>query len=80
MTVNSVIWPNYYGRASLGTIRGIGTTSSVAFAALGPLPFAYLFELTNTYTVALVIFLVLPITAILAALFALPPNKRKEAT
>ena len=75
MTAHAVIWPNYYGRANLGTIRGVGTTSVVAFSALGPLPFAFLFELTDTYTTALLVFLALPVAGIVAALFASPPRK-----
>ena len=39
MTTNAVIWPNYYGRRHLGSIRGIVSTCMVGFAALGPLPF-----------------------------------------
>ena len=37
-TTNAVIWPNYYGRTHLGTIRGAVTTSMVAFAALAARP------------------------------------------
>ena len=75
MTANAVIWPNYYGRTHLGTIRGLVTTSMVAFAALGPLPFGYLFDLTNSYTTAVVVFLVLPVACGVAALLAPPPRK-----
>ncbi|MCZ6615334.1 MAG: MFS transporter [Chloroflexi bacterium] len=75
MTTHAVIWPNYYGRANLGTIRGVGATSVVAFSALGPLPFAFLFEQTDTYTTALLVFLALPAAGIVAALFASPPRK-----
>ena len=75
MTTFVVIWPNYYGRAHLGTIRGIATTSMVAFSALGPLPFAFLFELTDAYTTALLVFLAIPATGVVAALLAGPPGK-----
>ena len=74
-TANAVIWPNYYGRAHLGTIRGLVTTSMVAFAALGPLPFGYLFDLTNSYTTAVLVFLVLPVACGVAAMLAPPPRK-----
>ena len=75
MTANVVVWPNYYGRAHLGTIRGAVTTSMVAFAALGPLPFGYLFDLTNSYTTAVFAFLPLTVACAVAALLALPPRK-----
>ena len=75
MTTNAVIWPNYYGRANLGAIRGVVTTSGVAFAALGPLPFGLLFDMTGTYTVAVLVFLALPAACGVAALLATPPRK-----
>ncbi len=73
---NAVIWPNYYGRRQIGSIRGVATTVMVASAALGPLPFAFLFEMTGSYSVAIVVFLALPILCILAALAATPPPAR----
>lgn len=79
MTTNSVIWPNYYGRTYLGSIRGVVTTSMVAFAAAGPLPFGFLFDLTNGYTVAIFVFMALPVACGIAALFAYPPQNRQSA-
>ena len=79
MTTNSVIWPNYYGRTYLGSIRGVVTTSMVAFAALGPLPFGFLFDLTNGYTVAILVFMALPVACGIAALFASPPQRKRAA-
>ena len=75
MTTNSVIWPNYYGRRNLGAIRGVTTTCMIGFAALGPLPFGLLFDLTDSYTGAILGFLALPIACGVAALRALPPTK-----
>ena len=77
MTTNAVIWPNYFGRRYIGSIRGIATTSMVAFAAIGPLPFAVIFDLTGSYTPAILIFLALPASCAVAAMFAPPPNKRE---
>ena len=76
MTMNTVIWPNYFGRKHLGTIRGIAMTSMVGSAALGPLPFAFLFDATGGYTIAIISFLALPAACTLAALLAFPPTKR----
>jgi cyanate permease len=75
MVTNTVIWPNYYGRAHLGSIRGAATASSVTFAALGPLPFAFLFDLTQSYTSAVMVFLAMPVACAVAALLATPPRK-----
>ncbi len=76
MTTNSVIWPNYYGRTYLGSIRGVVTTSMVAFAAAGPLPFGFLFDLTDGYTMAVFVFMALPVACGIAALFAYPPQRK----
>ncbi len=75
MNVISVIWPNYYGRLHLGSIRGAVTSSLVVFAALGPLPFGFIFDLTDSYSQAILIFLALPISCAFAALLAHPPLK-----
>jgi MFS family permease len=76
ITVAAVIWPNYYGRKHLGSIRGAATMAMVAGAALGPLPFALTFDLTGSYTSVLVIFMVFPALSMVAALFAFPPKRR----
>ena len=70
----AVIWPNYYGRQHLGIIRGVVTTSMVATAALGPMPFGILFDLTHSYTTAILVFLALPVACAVAALAATPPR------
>ena len=75
MTTTSVIWPNYYGRAHLGSIRGVVTSSMVAAAALGPLPFGWVYDLTQSYGNAVVAFLALPAACAVAALMATPPQK-----
>ncbi len=77
MTTNSVIWPNYYGRTHLGSIRGVVTTSMVGFAALGPLPFGVLFDLTDGYTLAILVFMALPVACGIAALVAYPPQRSR---
>ena len=79
MTINSVIFPNYYGRAHLGSIKGITTTSQVAFAALGPLPFGLFFDLTGNYTIVVLVFLALPAFSAVAALMASPPQRSIKA-
>ena len=79
MTINSVIFPNYYGRAHLGSIKGITSTSQVAFAALGPLPFGYFFDLTGNYATVMLLFLALPAFSAGAALMASPPQRSRTA-
>ena len=75
MNVTTVIWPNYFGRTHLGSIRGIATTSGVASAALGPMPFGILFDITGSYSLSIVLFFILPTTCAIAAILATPPKK-----
>ena len=75
MTTAAVIWPNYFGREHLGSIRGVVTAGMVASAALGPLPFGFLFDIVNNYTSAVLIFLVLPVACAIAAFIATPPRR-----
>ena len=78
MTTGVVIFANYYGRQYLGSIRGITTTASVGAAALGPMPFAFLFDLTGGYTVPMQVFLILPALCVFCALAAKPPQKGNQ--
>lgn len=79
ITTSSVVWPNYFGRKHLGTIRGVATTTMVACAAIGPMPFGVLFDFVGSYTIAIISFLVLPAACALAAILALPPTKCVKA-
>ena len=74
MTTTAVIWPNYYGRAHIGSIRGIATAGMVAAAALGPLPFGIAFDLAGSYSTVILVFLAMPITCAISALLAHPPT------
>ena len=80
MTINTIIWPNYFGRTHLGSIRGVASTAMVAFAALGPLPFGLLFDLTGDYSTAILSFLGLPVAFALLSLFAMPPRRQPQVT
>ena len=81
LVMNAVvtIWPNYYGRRYLGSIRGAATTMMVAAAALGPLPFALGFDLTGSYSTVLGIALVLPAACGVMAYAARPPTHEHAA-
>ena len=45
----NVLWPNYFGRLYLGSIRGAATVFMVIGSALGPLPFGIGYDLTGGY-------------------------------
>ena len=44
ITLNNIIWPNYFGRLHLGAIRGVVLPASIAASGLGPPLFGFLFD------------------------------------
>ena len=79
MTLSAVIWPNYYGRRFIGSIRGVATTMMVGAAALGPLPLSLGFDLTGSYSTVLGIALLLPAACGVMAYAARPPVREQTA-
>ncbi|HVQ76623.1 MAG TPA: MFS transporter [Candidatus Binatia bacterium] len=79
-TLQSTIWPTYYGRHHLASIRSVAATTTIAAAAIGPLPFGWLFDLTGSFRVPLLVFLILPAISGLAAMLATRPRKGNEGS
>jgi sugar phosphate permease len=73
--VSGVIWPDYYGRHHLGSIRGVTMMAGVIGSALGPLPYGYAYDIFGGYTEALTISMIFPVLGIIAALMAKKPEK-----
>lgn len=76
MTTNNVIWANYFGRAHLGSIRGVATAAMVTSSAIGPLPFGVLSDLMHSHDIALLALVILPGFSVLASLCAVPPVRK----
>jgi MFS family permease len=70
-----MIWANYFGRISLGKIRGIGTLLTHAFSAAGPPFFGLLFDATQSYFLSFSIFIGLLFASAFLSLFLRPPRK-----
>ncbi len=68
------LWPNYYGRKHLGSIRSIATTAMVIGSALGPLPFGFAFDLFNGYKEIIIIMMIFPVIASIASIISPPPG------
>jgi MFS family permease len=49
MVLPDILWANYFGRVSLGKIRGMGLLISQVLAAMGPPFFGFLFDITGGY-------------------------------
>ena len=77
-TLNDVIWANFFGRISLGTVRGIAHPITAAFSALGPLAVGLLYDGTGGYRVAWIVLLVGFLAA--AGLILTARRPRRKAT
>jgi MFS family permease len=70
-----MIWANYFGRVSLGKIRGLGSLFTHAFSAGGPPFFGFLFDATQSYLLSFSIFIGLLFASAFLSLFLRPPKK-----
>jgi len=70
-----LIWANYFGRVSLGKIRGLGSLVTHGFSAGGPPFFGFLFDATQSYTLSFSIFIGLLLFSAVLSLFLRPPTK-----
>jgi MFS transporter, OFA family, oxalate/formate antiporter len=70
-----MIWANYFGRVSLGKIRGMGSLLTHAFSAGGPPFFGFLFDATQSYLLSFSIFIGLLLASAFLSLFLRPPIK-----
>lgn len=68
-------WPAYFGRRYLGGIRGMTFGAEIVGAAIGPLPFGLVYDLSGTYDAVIVGAIILPVTAGIAMLAAHPPGQ-----
>lgn len=71
----NIVWPNYYGRRHLGSIRSFIIIFFVVASALGPLPFGAAFDYFGGYDQIIYIMMLFPLLGIGAALMAVKPNK-----
>ena len=73
--LRETIWPNYFGRLSLGTVRGMGLLITLILSAGGAPFFGFLFDATSSYLTPFTIFIgALLLSTILISLVR-PPKK-----
>jgi len=70
------IWADFFGRISLGKIRGMGSLVTSLFSAGGPPFFGLLFDYTESYYVSFSIFIGMLFTSAVLSLCLRPPTKR----
>ena len=75
MVLPEILWANYFGRRSLGKVRGLGLLISQALAAVGPPFFGFLYDLTHGYGLSFTIFGCALITSAFLSLMLRPPRK-----
>ena len=69
------IWADFFGRISLGKIRGMGSLVTSLFSAGGPPFFGLLFDYTESYYVSFSIFIGMLFTSAILSLCLRPPTK-----
>ena len=72
----NVLWPNYFGRNNLGSIRGAATVFMVLGSALGPLPFGLSYDLTGNYNYAIFGMMIFTFVTLALSLFIKKPTRK----
>jgi hypothetical protein len=72
-TLSQVIFADYYGRGSLGAIRGLTSPAQMGANSLGPLAAALAFDIRGDYFTIFALYGVLMVGASLSIFLARPP-------
>jgi len=75
-TLAPLLWADHYGRASLGTVYGLGRAAQVTGFALGPLLAGLVYDATGSYRGAFLPFATLAALSSLLLLAARPPARQ----
>jgi MFS family permease len=73
--LREVIWANYFGRLSLGTVRGLGILLTHVFAAVGAPFFGFLFDFTGSYYLSFILFAIALVVSAALIMLVRPPKK-----
>jgi MFS family permease len=71
---SETIWADFFGRVSLGTVRGVAYPFSTFFAATGPLALGVFYDLTGSYQLGFAIMIVGCIASAALIQLARPPK------
>lgn len=72
----NVLWPNYFGRNNLGSIRGAATVFMVVGSALGALPFGLSYDLTGSYNTAIIAMMTFAFITFVLSFFIKKPERK----
>jgi sugar phosphate permease len=73
-----IVWPNYFGRYNIGSIKGVSSTIMVIGSAFGPLPFALAFDYFQSYQEIIYLMMIFPFVAMIFAAVSKKPVKNKD--
>ena len=73
MVLPDMMWARFFGRVSMGKIRGLGLLLIHGFAALGPPFFGFLFDWMGSYTVSFGLFAVTLVVSGFLSLLIIAP-------
>lgn len=69
----NVIWPNFFGRKHIGSIKGLAMSVMVIGSAFGPLPFGIFYDFFGGYNEILLVMMIFPALGAVSALLAKKP-------
>lgn len=72
-----IVWPNYFGRKYLGSIKGLVQTTVVVSSALGPIPFGLAYDWLGGYFEIILLSMLFPALGALAAYLSPKPDKSR---
>jgi len=75
MVLPDVLWARFFGRISLGRIRGLGYLLTHVLSAMGPPFFGFLFDYMGNYTLSFTIFAVTLVGSAFLSLLIKAPEK-----
>jgi len=76
--LQELIWATYFGRVSLGMVRGLGILVTHAFGAAGAPFFGFVHDLTGSYRSSFLIFVIALMVSALLSLLVRTPRKKSS--
>ena len=76
----TLLFANYFGRRSLGSIRGLSQMVGGPLSALGAVVAGYIRDITGNYTLSFAVFFAALVMVFIALIFAKPPKKPPAPT
>jgi MFS family permease len=77
--LQEIVWANYFGRLSLGAVRGAGILVTHAFGAAGAPFFGFVYDATGSYTSSFISFILALALSALLSLTVRAPRKAPPA-